>query len=410
MLSKWHHILATLVALLLLAGIGAAAAPAGEQEPNNTPAQANMLYSANPIQGNVDPAGDVDYFRVHGYGTGWGVVAMLDVSASTTGHDGVLTAYAPDGTTVRAQNSGRWQKGPLIAWLRDTNREDHFLRVSEEGNDGRITPYTLRYYALPLGEQPEREPNNTFATANTTAITMIGNIDAANDVDCFAFSGKAGQKIMVALNADPEDDGGPADFIIELRRQDGSVWASADYAGPGQDEFVDEHALPADGVYAYCVRAKSGAGSNATYLAGIIRDGRYYLPSMTYQVDWTNPRPGNWARVGDEMRYTVTLTHNSPLSFPGPFLVSVYYNADCQSIVDDANADLHAPGAFRWHFDEVTANMTVSKNIVMRAQSTCISSLDLGYSSDYYVTATRSTGARYIIGYGDYMPLVMSGE
>ena len=404
---EWRHSLMILLVLLVMAGSASAATSSTEQEPNNTPAQANTLYSATPMQGNIDPAGDVDYFSTQGYGIGWGVVALLDANASATGHDGVLTAYAPDGTTVRAQNPGRWQKGPLIAWLRDTGRDSHFLRVSEQGDDGRITPYTLRYYALPIGEQPEQEPNNTPATANTSAITNIGTVGAASGVDCFAFSGKAGQKVMVALNADPEGDGGPADFIIELRRQDGSVWASADYGGPGQDELIDEHTLPADGVYAYCVRAKSGAGPNATYLSGIILDGYVYLPSMTYQVEWLNPRPGGWAKVGDEMRYTVTLTYNSPLPFQGPFRVDIYYNADCQSVVDDDHADIHTPGLLRWQFDDVTPNMVVSKNIVMRAKSACVDTLDLGYSSDYYVTSTRPSGSHYIIGSASYMPLVM---
>ena len=359
------------------------------------------------MQGSIDPAGDMDYFRIPGYGVGWGIVATLDVSASTTSHDALLTAFAPDGNTVRAQNSGRWRNGPLIAWLRNTGRDNHFLRVNEQGNNGRITPYTLRYYALPLGEQAEQEPNNTPAAANTSALTNIGAVDAASDVDCFAFSSKAGQKVMVALDADPEDDGGPADFIIELRRQDGSVWASANYGGPGQDELIDERVLPADGVYAYCVRAQSGAGPNATYLSGIILDGRYYLPSMTYHVEWTNPRPGGWAQVGDDMRYTVTLTYNSPLPFPGPFTVNVYYNDNCQSVVDDANADIHASGVFKWQFDDVTPNMVVSKNIIMRAQNSCVDRVDLGYSSDYYVTGTRSSGSYYIIGSASYMPLVM---
>ncbi len=407
MSAQWRPFFVTLLALFLLVGGVSAATPSSEQEPNNTPAQANALYSATPMQGNIDPAGDVDYFSIRGNGTGWGVVAVLDASASAMGHDAVLTAFAPDGTTVRAQNSGRWEKGPLIAWLRDTGRDDHFLRVSEQGNDGRITPYTLRYYALALGEQPEQEPNNTLATANTSAITNIGAIGSATGVDCFAFSGRAQQKVMVALNADPEGDGGPADFILELRRRDGSVWASANYGGPGEDEFIDEHTLPADGVYAYCVRTQSGAGPNATYLAGIIRDGRFYLPSFTYDVQWLNPRPGRWAQVGDEMRYTVTLTYNDPLPFPGPFWFNVYYEPDCQDIVDDAHADFHRTGEFGWRFDEVTANMTVSKDVVMQAKTACTGSLDLGYVSNYYVTATRSRGPSYIIGSGYYLPLVL---
>ena len=407
MSPRWRAILAALTLLLLLAGGVLAAALADEQEPNDAPAQANALFPGVPMQGNIDPIGDVDYFSTTGHGAGWGVVAVLDVGASSASRDAVLTAYAPDGTTVRAQNTGQWERGPLIAWLRDAGRDDHFLRVSEQGADERITPYTLHYYAMPLGNQPEQEPNDSFDAANTASTTNIGVINPAADVDCFAFSGKSGQKVAVALGADPEGDGGSADFIIELRRRDGSVWVSADYGGPGEDEFIDERVLPDDGVYAYCVRAKSSAGPAASYLGGIILDNRYYLPPMIYQVEWTNPRPGGWAKVGDDMRYALTLTYASPLPFPGPFMVDVYYNAECQSIVDDAHADIHKPGLFRWRYDEVAANMVVSKNIVMRAKDNCIDSLDLGYGSVYYITFTRSHGAEYLIGYGAYMPLLI---
>jgi len=95
------------------------------------------------------------------------------------------------------------------------------------------------------------------------------------------------------------------------------------------------------------------------------------------------------------------------LPFPGPFTVNVHYDPDCQSIVDDAHADFHYSGRFGWQFDEVAPNMVVSKNIVLRAKSACVGALDLGYGSDYYVTATRSSGAHYIIGYGGYMPLAL---
>jgi len=382
---------------MVFAGTVFAASYLTEKEPNDSVDQAQEVRSAQTVKGAVSPVGDVDYFGVKGMGTGWGIVALLDVSTSEASKDAVIAAIAPDGSTILAQNAGRWEKGPLIAWSRFTSRDTHYLRVNEEANDGLISPYVLRYYALPLGEQPEREPNDSLKTANTTAITNTGVIESPADVDCYAFGGRAKQKVMVALNADPENDGGPADFTIELLRRDGSVWASADFGGPGAGEFIDEHTLPEAGVYTYCVRARSGSGKKSTYVAGIILNSRFYLPSISYKVEWVNPGPNNTARVGDEMRFVATITYNDPLPFPGPFEFNVHYDKACLSVVDDAQASKKTPGKLQWHFDEVPANFTISKQVTLRAVKPCKGSLDVGYNSSYYVTGTRHPGAVFTI-------------
>jgi len=382
---------------LAIAGTTLAVSYLTEKEPNNTADQAQEVRSAQAVKGAISPVGDVDYFAVKGMGAGWGIVAVLDASASDAGNDTAIAAIAPDGASIRAQNTGHWEKGPFIAWSRFTGRDTHYLRVSEKANGATISPYVLRYYALPLGEQPEREPNDSLKTANTSAITNKGVIENVTDVDCYAFNGKAKQKVMVALNADPEDDGGPADFAVELLKKDGSVWARADYSGPGDGEFIDEHTLPEAGVYAYCVRARSGASKKSTYIAGVILDGRYYLPAISYQVKWDNPGPNNTARVGDEMHFTVGITYNSPLPFPGPFEFNVYYDKDCLSVVNDARADKKTAGELQWHFDEVPANLTISKQVTLRAVKTCKGTLDVGYQSGYYVTGTRHSGASFTV-------------
>ena len=197
MSSSKKRVWAALLFGLVIAGTTLAVSYLTEREPNDSVAQAQEVRSAQRVKGTISPVGDVDYYSVKGMGTGWGIVAVLDVSRSEASKDAVIAAVAPDGSTILAQNAGRWEKGPFIAWSRFTGRDTHYLRVSEEANDGLISHYVLRYYALPLGEQPEREPNDSLKTANTSALTNTGAIENNADVDCYAFSGKAKQKVMV---------------------------------------------------------------------------------------------------------------------------------------------------------------------------------------------------------------------
>ena len=386
--------------------VAQAAAATTEQEPNDTPAQANWLTQYSPMTGAIDPAGDVDYFKVKGINTNWGMVAMLDADASTASKQGVLTAYAPDGITVLQRDAGTASKKAVIAWTHFTGRDDHYLRVNASGDHQHISQYTLRYYQLPVCEQPEVEPNNTPAAANTSAITNIGAIDSAGDVDCYAFYAQTDQKFIFVLNADPEGDGGPADFALDLYRSDGTLWVSANRAGPGGNEYLDEVAIPESGVYAYCVRAVSGAGPNATYISGPIRNGQNYTASQEFALHWDNPRPGGFARVGEAMRYTLTYTHTSPLTVPGPFRLHVSYEPACQSIVDADHPDNQGADYFEWDYDELSPDMAVTKTFIMRAEAPCVDKVLVNVVLAYYVTAW-GIGRDYIIGQGYYLPLVM---
>jgi len=395
---------------IFLSGVVVASDAIAEKEPNNTPAHANNLTAYAPVEGAIEPVGDVDYFRVKGSNAFWGMVALLDTNGSTASQNGVLTAYAPDGVTVLQRDESGPGKKAVVAWVHFTGSNDHFLRVNEAGDNQRVSHYSLRYYKLSIGipnnEHSEQEPNDTPATANTSARVNKGTIGRPGGMDCYAIYAKPGQKFMFVLNADPEGDGGPADFVLDLYKNDGTLWASADRAGPGSNEYIDEQVIPEKDVYTYCVRAKSGAGPHATYLSGPIRDGRGYEPSFQFNLHWDNPRPGNFARVGDEMRYTLTFTHTSPLTVPGPFRLYVYFKPACQSVVDNDHADHQNTESFEWRYSDLPAHMAVTKTITMRAEASCYDNIGFDVSSDYYDTGWGKA-LYYIIGQGIYFPLMM---
>ena len=402
-------LLLLLLFLILTATAVQAATATTEQEPNNTPAQANRLSIYSPMEGAIDPAGDVDYFKVRGVGDMWGIVAFLDTGDSTSSQQGVLTAYAPDGVTELQHNQAASERKGLIAWQYFTGNEDHFLRVSEAGDDQTISQYSLHYYPLAIGhrgnEKAEQEPNDTLATATTSALVNRGVISSASDRDCYVVYAEEGKRFLYVLNADPEGDGG-ADFKLKLYRPDGSSWRHADRAGAGGHEYIDEVTIPADGVYTYCVEAKSGAGPGATYLAGPIVNTRNYFPSFQAAIHWDNAHPGNFARVGEDMRYTMTFIHTSPLRIPEEFRLRIYYNPDCQSIVNVPHPDFQYSDAFEWRYDGIAPNMTVTKSFVLRAEKPCVDDVKLNLSIAYYITGW-GYGSDYVIGEGYYLPLVM---
>jgi hypothetical protein len=408
------HVLGLTIMLFLLfvlaTGVQASVSGKEETEPNNTPATANSLSPDTDITGNIEPASDVDYFKIRGVNAFWGIVAFLDTSASGSSQSGDLRFYAPDGTTQLQQDVGGPNKKAVLAWPHFDGRDSHFLRVSQVGQTQSIDNYVLRYYKLSIGgkgtEHAEQEPNNTPATANTAARVNRGVISSASDDDCYAIYGRAGQNIILALNADPENDGG-ADLNISFYKKNGSLWKQAHRAGPGGNEYIDDSTLPEDGIYTYCVQGASHTGPAATYLIGAIIDGRGYEPWQHGEITWQNARPGNFARVGETMHFHIDYRHLSPLSVPDNFRLYIYYNPDCLDVVDDDHADYRYQDTFGWTYSGISPFMHETKNIVMRAKARCNDVVYFDYASDYYSTSWGRT-SYYTIGDGYYLPIILT--
>ena len=96
-------------------------------------------------------------------------------------------------------------------------------------------------------EVKETEPNNTPAEAKIVAIntTINGEINPAADIDCFAFEGKKGQRLLFEVEAERVD----SKLDATLRLFDASSRAIAESRDVfGDDPFLDV-TLPTDGRY-----------------------------------------------------------------------------------------------------------------------------------------------------------------
>lgn len=405
-----------------LAGIGAgimaalglvvlaAAGTFSETEPNNTPATANPLAPGDTVTGAISPIGDQDYFSIPGVNTTWGFIALLDTSASGTSAE--LDALRSDGTTVMQSDVGSWVKGSGIALQGFVDGgATHYLRVHKKGDNATVASYSLRYYQTIVTTQPEVEPNDTRLTGTPSSFTMSGTISSASDVDCYAFQGRSGDTILLALKGDPEGDGSPIDPALKLVSPTDAVLASADQTGVGGNEFIEYGPLASSGVYAYCVWASHGTGGpTATYKVGLVRNGHLYLPDYTSNATWTNPRPGNYALVGDLLTFDLSAQNTSPLKIPGNIGMSAEYNSSCLDYVSsNPVASSVSPGEVSWDGQKpggLNPGETYTVSLTTRARHGCQESLHQNFSLDYFFSGVGSD-APYKIWWNAYLPAIL---
>lgn len=383
-----------------------------ETEPNDTPATANPLSRWDTLAGAVNPAGDLDFYALEGVNTGWGFIALLDTTASPAGTRPTLTAYANDGATVLQSDTGSWEHGSGIALQNYASGSlTHYLRVNEEGDDETVPTYTLRYYQTVTDSQPEAEPNETRLSGTPSSFTHSGALAGAGDVDCFSFQGRSGDNVLIALNGDPEGDGSPVDPRLELIAPNETILKTVNVPGLGGKEFLEYNGLASAGVYAYCVRTAAGVGSNlASYKVGLVRNGFLYFPDYSFSATWLNPRPGNFALIGDMLSFQLEVTNTSPLRIPGNIRMTASYSSACLDFESASPPETTtSPGYISWDGQKpggLDPGETYSVQMNMRALKQCSDAIDQDLGLDYYFTGTGST-ANYDIYKGVFLPLTL---
>ena len=127
-----------------------------------------------------------------------------------------------------------------------------------------------RYFFVgQLPEIVEKEGNNTPATAQAVTLPAVvnGRVNPAMDIDCYAFDGRAGQRLVAAVLAHGMDSrlrsraghGGFLDTSLEVLDSQGRVIAAAEDT-VGLDPTV-ECTLPAAGRYVVRIQALGFGGA-----------------------------------------------------------------------------------------------------------------------------------------------------
>ncbi len=125
--------------------------------------------------------------------------------------------------------------------------------------DGKSAPARLAVLH-PMAFTEEAEENGSFAKPQLVKLptTVRGGIKAAQDVDVFAFEGKAGQRVTAEILASRL--GSPLDATLTLWNSTNTLLASADDS-PGDRDPRLTFTLPADGRFFIVVQDAHDAGS-----------------------------------------------------------------------------------------------------------------------------------------------------
>ncbi len=364
-----------------------------EIEPNDTPATAQDLgkpQGLTSVSGSIDGAGDIDFFKLDSINTLWGFTAVLDTSASSAGRDATLSIYDADGTTLLQQDQGGWEKGSVITLqhFQGGSGTPVYIKVEAATPGATISAYTLHIYVTSMGNHMETEPNDTPQTGTITRMSQFGIIDSDTDTDCFRLSGEENDELILTLRADPENDGSTTDFVLSLYDASGNLLVSADHSGPGGNEYIDTITL-SRAIYSYCVTARSGAGSTATYSTGPIVNNSHYLPGFTQAPRWLNPGLGDIATPGETMEFRLALTNTSLLPIPPQLRIGVYSIPACLSFADSSNFDDVASNAANKYFDtQLEPGSTYTVDFSLNVLSVCNETMYQDGGLDYYSTGT----------------------
>jgi hypothetical protein len=122
---------------------------------------------------------------------------------------------------------------------------DYAPRLRLSGHD--IATPLLELDDLP--EHLEAEPNEEASSDATQTVPAIfnGRIEAAGDVDCWAFTATKGQALSLDLRASRL--GSPLDGVLTLFDSAGKQLAQADDLGGDQTDAALNFTAPADGIY-----------------------------------------------------------------------------------------------------------------------------------------------------------------
>ncbi len=202
------------------------------------------------------------------------VATVIGVSlAISTGQLGAAEIAAerlfPPAISVGSESvvnvEGKFPNWPVKVWC---DRDDVSVVADEESGRLKVTvdgePVSgiawLRLYddesaspLLPLLVDPvdvtsEVEPNNDPASATVAGLpaSLVGKLDKANDVDCFAVDVNAGQTLVASVMAN-RTLRSPMDAVLQLVDQDGNVLAQSDDSRGLDPQIV--YPCPADARY-----------------------------------------------------------------------------------------------------------------------------------------------------------------
>jgi sugar lactone lactonase YvrE len=236
-----------------------------ESEPNDSVSTADSAALGVRGTGVVNPAGDVDTWRVH---LTAGQIFSADVEAASIGSplDATLALIAPDGSTVLAFNDDFDGFDSRISRL-ITSTGFHYVAIRGFGNlAGPEFSYAIDFGTVTcVSVGTEREPNDTPPTATPIAVGDSGSgevcaadANPASDIDHWVFTAQEGTAVELDVDLDPALF---ADPILELFGADGITRLAFNDNQDGLESRL-QFSITATGTYYAAVSAHASAGGS----------------------------------------------------------------------------------------------------------------------------------------------------
>ena len=208
----------------------------------NTRASATPVTIGMPIDGEIDPGTDIDYFSIQVSSTDLTGVDFLTLTASTTGDvDTMGTLYDSSGNELASDDNGGTGMNFELS-TRVATAGTYYVRVA--GSDTGMYSLTVTSMA---GDHSDMR--DTSATSITIGTAINGHIDPNTDEDYFSIevtsaelSGRASLILRAATT-------GSLDTIGHLYDSGGMELAMNDDSAPSNMNFSISHSITTAGTY-----------------------------------------------------------------------------------------------------------------------------------------------------------------
>jgi len=258
-ITKWHREagMVFLCSLFLLFSLVPTLKAEDPYEPNDSFETATPIEESE-IEADIDPAGDLDYFKFDGIA---GRPITIDIDAQSLDPfsllDSVICLYDESETELVCNDDYDGSDSLILNFILPT---DGIYYIKVEDYNGRGDE--RYFYVLRLsGTTDVYEPNDDFDTATPIELgdVISALIAPAGDLDYFQFNGTAGQPVTINIDAQSLDPPSLLDSVICLY-DEGEVELVCNNDYDGSDSLILNFILPTDGIYYIKVEDYNDAG------------------------------------------------------------------------------------------------------------------------------------------------------
>ena len=171
-----------------------------ESETNNAVNQATSMTNGQPVVGNIQNSGDIDYysFTLNGNGS---LNLAFNYKNGVPGHR--IRLY--DSSSNEIQNIYLYQADTVLPYTMTKLRLSagtYYIRIERAYNDS-FNDYTIKYeFTDETGRYFEKESNDSANTASTIYFNTeyVGNIQSSSDKDYYSFAVAQNQSISLTFD------------------------------------------------------------------------------------------------------------------------------------------------------------------------------------------------------------------